>query len=196
MRIDWRSVLALGAVGLFQGVALAQSPEAPAELLACANVQDNFARLACYDRLNPPRGPMATQAAEAPKAASAAAPASARPPASAAAVAAAPSAAPAVSAERAEAEFGLSERARRERAADKNERAGVDHIVAKVSSVSERPRGELLLKLDNGQTWTQTERRLGTLIKEGETVTISRGALGSFMLTSEAGVATRVRRLQ
>lgn len=192
MRIDWRSVLALGAVGLFQGVALGQSVDAPAELLACANVQDNFARLACYDRLNPPRGAMAAQAAEAPKAAPAPAPAPVHPPAAAAAVAAAPVAAPTISASSAEAEFGLSERARR----DQNERAEVDHIVAKVASVSERPRGELLLKLDNGQTWTQTERRLGTLIKEGETVTISRGALGSFMLTSEAGVATRVRRVK
>ncbi|MBX5462176.1 MAG: hypothetical protein IRZ28_13940 [Steroidobacteraceae bacterium] len=192
MRINWRSVLALGAVGLFQGVASGQSLDASAELLACANVQDNFARLACYDRLNPPRGAMAAQAAEAPKAASAPAPAPAKTPAVAAAAAPAAVAAPAVSAARAEAEFGLSERARR----DRNEPAGVDHIVAKVTSVSERPRGELLLKLDNGQTWTQTERRLGTLIKEGETVTISRGALGSFMLTSEAGVATRVRRLK
>jgi hypothetical protein len=69
-------------------------------------------------------------------------------------------------------------------------------LVALVESVSERTGGELLLKLDNGQSWVQTVRKAGTRIKAGERVTIARGAFGGYLLSSDSGATMRVRRLQ
>lgn len=222
MRSKRRAVLWLGAMPLLcVSTAVARAPE-PADLLACGNIQDNFARLACYDRLNPPRAGAFAQPGAVPEAApSASATTSPSPPAMAPAPAVSPSSpvtppapsvaaaapvmapAPAVAASppapvvssNPEAQFGLSPKALRARASADGKK-GLDKIQARVTSVSERPRGELLLKLDNGQIWTQTERRFGTVIREGDTVTIARGVLGSFMLTSQAGVSTRVRRVE
>jgi hypothetical protein len=95
------------------------------------------------------------------------------------------------------AEFGLSEsRLRKTQPGAPQPDPGSDKISARVSEVSARPRGEQLLKLDNGQLWTQTEYRATEQVKRGEQVTIRRGALGAFLLTSESRVTTRVRRLE
>ena len=69
-------------------------------------------------------------------------------------------------------------------------------LVARVDSVSEKLTGELLLKLDNGQSWLQAQRKPGVVIKAGERVTISRGALGAWLLSSDSGATMRVKRLQ
>jgi hypothetical protein len=69
-------------------------------------------------------------------------------------------------------------------------------MVARVDSVSERLTGELLLKLDNGQSWLQAQRKPGVHIEAGDRVTISRGKLGGYLLSSDSGATMRVRRLQ
>lgn len=69
-------------------------------------------------------------------------------------------------------------------------------MVARVDSVSEKLTGELLLKLDNGQSWLQAQRKAGVRIKAGDRVTISRGTLGGYLLSSDSGATMRVRRLQ
>jgi hypothetical protein len=71
----------------------------------------------------------------------------------------------------------------------------IERIDAHVTKVTQRPTGELLLVLDNGQTWTQAERKAGIVIRAGEAVTISKGAFGSFYVSSPSRVTTRVRRL-
>ena len=68
--------------------------------------------------------------------------------------------------------------------------------MAHVASVSERLTGEVLLKLDNGQSWTQAQRKSGVVIKAGERVSIARGAFGGYLLRSDSGVTMRVRRLE
>jgi hypothetical protein len=146
-----------GIEGAFAG------PVAPERVLEqCGVVAEKEERIACYDRLNPPRAP-------------------------------APESAPAKVAE-----FGLSDEMKRrqqesERAAG---RAPSTTMEARVQNVSERPHGELLLELDNGQIWAQTERRAGTLIRVGESVTISRGALGSYQLVASSGASAWVKRIQ
>jgi hypothetical protein len=102
--------------------------------------------------------------------------------------AAAPAAAPpAVAAP--DANFGLAERPAPAAAKPAN-------LVARVAAVSERADGELRLKLDNGQSWVQAQRKAGARIKAGEHVTIARGAFGGYLLSSDSGATMRVRRLQ
>jgi hypothetical protein len=54
----------------------------------------------------------------------------------------------------------------------------------------------LLLKLDNGQSWVQAQRKSGVNIKAGERVSIAQGAFGGYLLRSDSGVSMRVRRLE
>jgi hypothetical protein len=69
-------------------------------------------------------------------------------------------------------------------------------LVMEVTSVSQRPQGELVIEIANGQVWVQTEKKAGTFIKPGEQVTITAGALGSFFLSTQSGRTTRVRRVR
>jgi hypothetical protein len=164
------------------------SAAAPSWASECAATDDDAARLACYDARNPPRKSAArTQKPAATPPAASTAPA----------VPAAPGAAPAPAVPRtlSDKDFGLAEQREQEsaRAAKAAEPAG---LVARVDSVSEKLTGELLLKLDNGQSWIQAQRKAGVHIKAGERVTISRGALGGYLLSSDSGATMRVRRLQ
>jgi hypothetical protein len=156
------------------------SAAAPSWASECAAMDDDAARLACYDARNPPR----KNAARAQKP-SATLPAASTGPT-------APSAAPRAPSDK---DFGLAEQREQEsaRAAKAAEPA---ELVARVDAVSEKLTGELLLKLDNGQSWIQAQRKAGVQVKAGERVTISRGALGGYLLSSDSGATMRVRRLQ
>lgn len=179
-----RLICALVAMLLSVGGNLA-SAAAPSWASECAATDDDAARLACYDAHNPPRKSAAREQK----------PAATTPAASTAP--AAPSAAPAPAVPRtlSNKDFGLAEQREQEsaRAAKAAEPA---ELVARVDSVSEKLTGELLLKLDNGQSWIQAQRKAGVHIKAGERVTISRGALGGYLLSSDSGATMRVRRLQ
>ena len=54
--------------------------------------------------------------------------------------------------------------------------------------------GELVVTLENNQVWVQIDVDNKARVKAGDTVTIKRGTLGSYLLVSPNGVATRVRR--
>jgi hypothetical protein len=69
------------------------------------------------------------------------------------------------------------------------------HMLAVVSAVSNRPRGELVVTLDNGQVWVQLEPTNYPL-KAGDHVEIDVGALGSYILWSPSNRrATKVTRI-
>ena len=165
-------------------------------------MDDDAARLACYDVRNPPHKSVArAQNGPGARAATSSAPATSTQPAPSSAPSAAvaapgsptpSSAAPAPPRPTTPDEnFGLAEqRAAKAIAAEPTE------LTARVNSVSARLSGELLLKLDNGQSWIQAQRKAGVHIKAGERVTISRGALGAYLLSSDSGATMRVRRLQ
>lgn len=58
-------------------------------------------------------------------------------------------------------------------------------------------RGErFVATLDNGQVWSQAETNTRIDIRVGDTVTIRRGALGSYLLSDGEGLATRVKRVR
>lgn len=80
-------------------------------------------------------------------------------------------------------------------AAKAAERSALNSVSARVTSLREGPQGGVTLELDNGQAWQQlgsSDLRLDV----GDTVKISRAALGSFWLTTPAKLGARVTRIR
>ena len=66
---------------------------------------------------------------------------------------------------------------------------------AKIVKLGNMADGSLFISLDNSQGWRQlNEREL--LLKVGDTVKITRGALGSFQLVAPNGRSAKVRRVK
>ena len=68
-------------------------------------------------------------------------------------------------------------------------------ISASGTSIDKRPRGELVITLDNGQVWAQKEAGAYFPLKVGDPVGILAGTLGSFRLIA-GNRATAVTRVQ
>lgn len=136
----------------------------------CASITEAAARLRCYDAAfgSPPAESSTERAgAEAPK----------LPPADPAR------------------DFGLTP-AQRQAAASASRAADADSITVSVRSLRNRPTGEFVVTFDNGQTWVQREVNSRAVLRVGDTVTIRKAALGSYLLVTPDRIATRVRRLQ
>jgi len=72
---------------------------------------------------------------------------------------------------------------------------GPDSIRATAVAVQRRPRGEHLFELSNGQIWVETEPGRGRY-PVGAEVQIERTTMGGYMLSTDQGRATRVRRVE
>jgi hypothetical protein len=187
-------------------IAAAADTELAERVAACARERDDSARLACFDRLTEKpaaaasSAPAPTPKTAEPAAATAAPPAPAPPQAAATAGAAGAAAAAATPAPKSSVdEFGVSgSEVARHRDAEAQKQPGapqkLDKINAAVTAVSKRPRGELVVTLDNGQVWAQKDVQY-VPIKVGDNVTILAGALNSYKLVA-AGRATAVTRIQ
>ena len=168
MRVPGYAVL-LAAVasplGLSSSPSTAAAPAVSAELARCMTIASASARLACYDALG-------RRAGDAPAAMSVAAPPAtpAGPAAAAAATAGSTESADAIQ------NFGLSSAQRHAPP------QGPESIQAHVAQFIVDQLQRNYVVLDNGQTWASTDG--GMLLDAGELVTVSRGALGSFMLKS------------
>lgn len=69
-------------------------------------------------------------------------------------------------------------------------------MTAIVQSATMTASSRLLLTLDNGQQWVQVEPSRRQYFFEGETITIKKASLGSFLATGpRSGTGIRVRRL-
>lgn len=149
----------------------------------CASVSDDRARLACYDGIFRDAAARATAAGSvAPAAATGAAAASA---AGTSSVAASP-----------QDDFGLTDAAKRARDPEQAKVQMPESVTDKVASVGHRPTGELVVTLANGQVWVQIESGSRARVGAGQTVTIKKASLGSYLLVPPSGVATRVRRVK
>jgi hypothetical protein len=143
--------------------------EVPDALRACAAEKDDGARLACYDR------EMARALAAVPTSATTK---------------------PLVATLSPEERFGF----RGELAREVEERAkegspDLERLVSKISALSRKPTGELVMTLENGQVWIE---RAGTSagVKVGDSVSIRPASLGSFLMTGPSGRAARVSRIR
>jgi hypothetical protein len=170
------------------GVAMSCSAEQSLQgLIACRALTDAAARLACLDRetallaeaiqVKPPQttAPAGPAVVPAPVQAPAAAP-------------------PALDATQ---QFGLP----KDLVAQKEVRAAtraadVEKIHARLSTLVTAGGGLLVFTLDNGQVWKQTVTSDELLLKPGNTVTISKGLLGSYILQASSGRVCRVKRVR
>ncbi len=69
-------------------------------------------------------------------------------------------------------------------------------VAMTVVAVREEATGRFVATMDNGQVWAQTEADSRVRPRAGHAVTIKRGVLGSYLLVTDKGVGTRVRRIE
>jgi hypothetical protein len=169
--------LSLGALALAHAQT-AQVTVPMSVLKTCANINEPLKRLACYDHVaERPSGAMASTGSAASGTSKApAAPAASAPPSTSAA------ASPKET-------FGLY---------------SVEHpapppaaemlITAKVISLGSNSRGHSTVTLEGDQVWELDSA--DPVLATGQTVTVKRGTLGSFILTTAAGRLHRVHRIR
>jgi D-lyxose ketol-isomerase len=74
--------------------------------------------------------------------------------------------------------------------------ADASKIEAHISQLAQAPNGRTVFTLDNDQVWRELTAGADLLAKPGESVTISRGLLGSFWLETEHGRGCKVTRVR
>jgi hypothetical protein len=158
-----------------------------AGLLACRELTDEHARLACFDRetatlASAPAGPVA------------AAPVAALPITSPAAPSPAPPAAPPLTPEQ---KFGLSSSSVAAKEAAGTQAPKETKLQSRITGLALAGDGRTVFTLDNSQVWRQLESD-GTdvMARLGDPVTISRGLLGSYWLALKTGRGCKVTRLR
>jgi len=171
---------------------LAASAAASTGPAACALLEDDRARLACYDALfrqAPGEGATSTSASTSPGDPAAREPS----PASATAGAAAVTAAGAATDP--EDEFGLSGQQRQQRAEAAGARR-IDEVSGKIVAIEPSRVGKPAIELENGQRWRQIEATSWPVFEVGETVVIRKASFGSFLaVVPDSGhAAVRVKR--
>jgi hypothetical protein len=173
--------------------------ESLSRLLACRDLADAKARLACFDR----EAAALSSASAAPLPPSSAASRPAAPtsitPAAAGTTPAAPVAAPAQPAAVLDPQqkFGLAEKAVAAKEVAAGTRAAdASKIEAHITQLKQAADGHIVFSLDNDQVWRQLNAEGELLAKQGDAVTISRGALGSYWLQIKSGRGCKVMRLR
>jgi hypothetical protein len=147
----------------------------PPVLDACSAEPDGGKRLACYDR----------EIARLHKLA----------PTPGAAAPAAPLAAPPVDSTPSSPEerFGMTEALQHKSGTQPKQ---LDNLKGRIAAVAYKGPEQVRLTLENGQVWEQTEPEAHLGLAPGDTVTIHRGLLGAFYLSSDKVHGLRVKRLQ
>jgi hypothetical protein len=179
-------LVAIAAVVLVSNPALADLDSLGDRILACAEEANETQRLACYDR----EAGRLSDAGEKVSAEIEAAPAVVTEPA-----VVAERALPSASASAAVDEFGVTpELADSKPEVEKD--TELREISATVVKVSERPRGELVVTLDNGQTWTEKYAEFGFRVKVGDTIIIKKGKFsGVYRMVGRGRRSSQVRRI-
>lgn len=79
---------------------------------------------------------------------------------------------------------------------EKPEKNSPESVVGEVVQITELVRGNFRIGLDNGQVWRENEYEVHTTYAVGDKVTISKGFLGSHDLRNErTGQSAKVRRV-
>jgi hypothetical protein len=143
------------------------------EPTACTRLDDDRARLACFDALFPRGGRRAATSAI-PSAAPGAAP---------------PATAP-------ESMFGVNDNVRRARGETLATDAMPEMIESTVARLDPLEPGRNRITLANGQVWEQVEASTRFQPRAGEAVTVRQASLGSYLMRASRGAAVRARRLR
>jgi len=74
---------------------------------------------------------------------------------------------------------------------------GASSAKLRVMTLTTLADGRLVIELEPAQQWVETEvPRQKLLLRVGDEIELRRGALGAFLLVTESGRSTRVRRLR
>jgi hypothetical protein len=94
-----------------------------------------------------------------------------------------------------ESSFGLLGRVRETAPKVDDDGGDLQSVQSTVKAFSRSGDGSIVIHLDNGQSWRQLSGG-DTLLKAGDSVTITRAALGSFQMKVPSGRSTKVRRIR
>jgi hypothetical protein len=171
-----KTLLLLVGLAALSGASRTYAEDVLAGVRACEAEQDDARRLACYDnQLH--RAPSQPQKTAAPL----------QPPLPIAAASTAPVLTP-------EQQFGMSEElARKQSGTPAPPR--LEKLQARIAGISRKPRGEPIVRLENGQVWETVDGEGSIELKVGDVVTIWPGLLGAFRL-SAGNAIVRVHRVQ
>jgi hypothetical protein len=75
-------------------------------------------------------------------------------------------------------------------------REELEQISASVTSLQRSDDGTLVLLLDNGQVWRQSDANVSLTIDSGDSVTVVRASLGTFRITDKRGRSARFKRVR
>jgi Tfp pilus assembly major pilin PilA len=168
-------------------IALGMAAGVQGDPAACARIEPDAARLACYDSFY--------RSATAPSLATA--PAATTPVAGTAPATAGATAVPAAAAATADplAEFGLTEKQKLEKQPDAPPKPQeIEGVVREVKKIAI---DRWAIYLENGQVWTQAESTTRQPFKAGDSIRIREAALNSYLATGpKSGGTVRVRRVR
>jgi hypothetical protein len=89
--------------------------------------------------------------------------------------------------------FGMTEALERKSGTQPKQ---LDELTGRITGVSYKTSDEVIITLENGQTWEQAEPEAHLSLRPGDTVTIHRGMLGAFYLSSDRIHGLRVKRVR
>lgn len=176
-----KSTISVAGIALLITLSGSTQAETIVEALQqCSNEQNDLKRLMCFDALTESMHIYANAAQSVDVVASErnkTVSLTTAPQAPAKPVPAAPAAAASTPAEELSAsdDFGLEAKRLAEESLPKT-------LSAMVSDVTETPRGDAIVTLNNGMIWRQTDKKTNVKVDVGDSITIERGVLGSFYL--------------
>lgn len=78
---------------------------------------------------------------------------------------------------------------------DNDQGANTNQIETTIASIRQLRGGKLVLSLEDGAMWQQTEVKTMRSPREGQSITIKRAALGSFIAKINGGRSFKVKRI-
>lgn len=93
-----------------------------------------------------------------------------------------------------EASFGMNASVRETPVAKEKGGSDLQSVQSAVQGFARTADGSIVIHLENGQSWRQLSGS-NTLLKKGDAVTVTRGALGSFQMSVPSGRTVKVRRI-
>ena len=70
----------------------------------------------------------------------------------------------------------------------------IDQLTSRVAALGYKPRGELIIKLENGQVWEEADGEDPVSLKVGAEVIIGTGVMGAYWLQYGKHASVRVKR--